>query len=161
MIVSRSVYMVRHPRGSYIVHPLLSLYVATPENRSIHWTLSSICKNIRLTSGSHSDTAHPPCDSPNSSRPFALGASNVCLVGENPTCSVPALYGRDARVYGHPITATHGMNTPPPFGTCLWFCRRFSSIGGNFSSRAFGVQDVPATDCSTVTPSVVSRSLSQ
>ena len=34
---------------------------------------------------------HPPCDSPNTSRRFALGASNVCLVRENPTCSVPAL----------------------------------------------------------------------
>ena len=30
-------------------------------------------------------------DSPNTSRGFALGASDVCLVGENPTCSVPAL----------------------------------------------------------------------
>ena len=29
------------------------------------------------------------CESPNTSRRFALGASNVCLVGENPTCSVP------------------------------------------------------------------------
>ena len=36
-------------------------------------------------------TAHPSCDSPNTSRRFALGASDVCLVGENPTCSVPAL----------------------------------------------------------------------
>ena len=33
----------------------------------------------------------------NSSRSFALDAtSNVCLVGENPTCSVPALQGREA-----------------------------------------------------------------
>ena len=31
------------------------------------------------------------CDSPNTPRRFALGASNVFLVGENPTCSVPAL----------------------------------------------------------------------
>ena len=29
----------------------------------------------------------------NPSRRFALGARNVCLVGENPTCSVPALWG--------------------------------------------------------------------
>ena len=36
--------MVRHPRGSYIVTPLLSLEVSTPENKSIHWTLSSIRK---------------------------------------------------------------------------------------------------------------------
>ena len=30
------------------------------------------------------------CDSPNTSRRFVLGASNACVVGENPTCSVPA-----------------------------------------------------------------------
>ena len=35
-IVPRGVYMVRHPGGSYIVNPLLSLEVATPENKSIN-----------------------------------------------------------------------------------------------------------------------------
>ena len=38
-----------------------------------------------------SDAAHPSCDSPNTSRRVALGASNVCLVDEISTCSVPAL----------------------------------------------------------------------
>ena len=32
------------------------------------------------------------------SRRFAIGARDVGLVGENPTCSVPALWG--VRVYG-------------------------------------------------------------
>ena len=44
------------------------------------------------------------CDSPNTSRRFALGASNVCLVGENPTCSFPALQGCEglwSHDYGH------------------------------------------------------------
>ena len=36
LVVSRSVNMVRHPRGSYIVLPLLSLDVAIPENKSTH-----------------------------------------------------------------------------------------------------------------------------
>ena len=37
---------------------------------------------------------HPSCDSPNTSRRFALGAtSNACLVGENTKCSVAALQG--------------------------------------------------------------------
>ena len=31
------------------------------------------------------------CDSPDTSQCFALGARNVCLVGENPTCTVPTL----------------------------------------------------------------------
>ena len=46
------VCMVKRPRDSYIVTSLVSLDVATPENNSIHWTLSSICKKICLTSGS-------------------------------------------------------------------------------------------------------------
>ena len=35
MIVSCSVYMVRHPRGSYIDFTLLSLEVATPETEQL------------------------------------------------------------------------------------------------------------------------------
>ena len=44
--------VVKHPRGSYIVTPLLFLEVATPESESIHSTMSSICKKVRLKSGS-------------------------------------------------------------------------------------------------------------
>ena len=33
MILSRSVYIVRHPRASCIVYPLLCLEVATPEKK--------------------------------------------------------------------------------------------------------------------------------
>lgn len=38
---SPSVYMVRHPRRSYIVYPLPSLEVASPKNKPINSTLSS------------------------------------------------------------------------------------------------------------------------
>ena len=41
---------------------------------------------------------------PPTSRRFALGASTVCLIGENPTCSVPALQGCEglwSYDYGH------------------------------------------------------------
>ena len=37
--------------------------------------------------------------------PALLGSSKACLVGENPTCSVPAL--RNARVYGGNTAAVH------------------------------------------------------
>ena len=47
----------------------------------------------RLTSDSKQDAAHPPCDSSNTSRRSALGASKIFLVDENPTYSVPALWG--------------------------------------------------------------------
>ena len=75
----------------YMVTPLLSLEVATPESKSIHSTLSSICKKVRLTSGFSRMQLSRSFDLPSTSRRFAkLGASNACLVGENPTCSVPA-----------------------------------------------------------------------
>ena len=50
------------------------------------------------------DASHPSCDSPNTSRRFELGARDVCLVGENPTFSVPALWGCEGiwpYDYGH------------------------------------------------------------
>ena len=72
-----------------MVYPLLSLEVATPENKSIHWALSSICKKVHLEAVF--SRMHASCDSPNISRQLALGASNAYLIGENPTWSVPAL----------------------------------------------------------------------
>ena len=58
------------------------------------------------------DAARPSRDSPNTSpRRFALGASNVCLVGENRRHS-PSRHCRDARVYGLTTTAMHDTSTP-------------------------------------------------
>ena len=37
----RGTYLSSPPRGSYIVYPLLSLELGTPENKSIRWTPSS------------------------------------------------------------------------------------------------------------------------
>ena len=51
-----------------------------------------------------------PCHSPNNSRRFALGASDVFLVK---TRRAPSRHCRDARVYGHTTTAMHDMSTPP------------------------------------------------
>ena len=68
--------------------------------QSISLALSSIGKRastkgaeVRLTSSSWKDAVHPSCDSPNTSRRFSLGASNVCLVGDNPTCSISDMVG--------------------------------------------------------------------
>ena len=45
---------------------------------------------------------------------FALGTSNVCLVGENPTCSL-SRHCRDEKVNGHTTTAMHDIEyTPVP-----------------------------------------------
>ena len=92
MVVSRGAGMVRRSRGTCIAHPLLSPGVATQKNKYFSFMLSSMCKKVRLNSGVlYQRAAHPSCDSPNTSRSFALGASDVCLDGENPTYSVPAL----------------------------------------------------------------------
>ena len=48
VVVAHIVYMFKEPRGSYMVYPLLSLDVATPENRSSHSTLV-----IRLQESRH------------------------------------------------------------------------------------------------------------
>ena len=90
--ISYMYIVVRHSRGSFIAYPLLYLQVATP------------AKNINSSEAFIHMQETPPherflvgCSSPfmrlapNISRRFALGASNVCLVGENPTCSVSAL----------------------------------------------------------------------
>ena len=67
---------------------------------------------VRLTRASWKDAAHPPCDSPSTSRRFALGASNACLVVK--TQRAPSRLSRDTRVYGHTTTAMHKPSTPPP-----------------------------------------------
>ena len=87
---------------------LLSLGVATPKRKNITPKLSSICKKItHKVPKAASQGVSPPHKgflvgrsspfmrfaetSPNTSQCFALGARDVCLVGENSTFSVPAL----------------------------------------------------------------------
>ena len=62
-----------------------------PPHPSIQSTpLSKYARKFRPTT---MDAAHSSFDTPNTSQSFALGSSNVCLVGERPTCSVLALQG--------------------------------------------------------------------
>ena len=70
-------------------HPT-RLEVATPETNQ----LVRRCHPCTRKSASHAVLSRmqlTSCDSPNTSRCFPLGARDVCLVGENPTCCVPAL----------------------------------------------------------------------
>ena len=57
--------------------------------------------------------AQPSCDSPNTSRSFALGARSAWSVKTRPA---PSRHCRDARVYSHTTTAIHDISTPtsPP-----------------------------------------------
>ena len=105
--------MVRQPRGSYVVHPLLSLKVAMLEKKSMKWTLSSICKSASKAVLSRMQvTLH-------ATRPTPHGASR--LVQEMFAWSVktrraPSRHCSNARVYGHTTTAMHASFTraPPP-----------------------------------------------
>ena len=101
---------------------VLSLGVATSGGkRVVHSTLSSICKKLRRRCRNPADMRFlvgcsplPPCNSPNTSRRFALGARNVCLMK---TRCAPSRHCSDARVYGHTTTAMNNMSTPPPRAT--------------------------------------------
>ena len=47
MIASRSVNIVRHPRGNYII-PIAVSGVAAPEKKVTRWSLSSISKKVGI-----------------------------------------------------------------------------------------------------------------
>ena len=101
MLRQQNVFQVRFggryraTRSRKITHPL-SLEVATPESKSIsldaviHMQESPPHKRLFLVPGRMQ--LSPFMRLASTSRRFALGgASDVYLVGENPTCSVPAL----------------------------------------------------------------------
>ena len=58
---------------------------------------------------SWSDAAHHSCDSPSPS----VRAIHLCIVGESPTCSVPALWTREG-LRPHASPPCMNMDTPPP-----------------------------------------------
>ena len=97
--------------------PARGLEGAAPGNKSVNSTLASICKKDRNTMPTSApqavlggDAAHPSCDSRNTSHRFAHGAKNVCLVRENPTCSVPTLKGCQGLCSNDCSMATHDNN---------------------------------------------------
>ena len=91
------------------MYPLLSLEVATPENKSTHWTLSS----IRM-SASKAVLCRMPLTL-HATRPAPHGASRLVQamrVWSVKTRRAPFRHCRDARVYGY--TTTVMCDTPPP-----------------------------------------------
>ena len=103
-------YMVRHPRGSYMVYPLL--WPHRKRNQFI-WRWHPYARKSAsqaVLSGMHA--AHAPCDSPDTSRRFGLGASNAWSMK---TRRDPSRHCRDARVYDHMTTSIHDdEHTFPP-----------------------------------------------
>ena len=121
MIAFRSVNLVRHPRGSYIVIPIAVSGVTGPEikkyligavihkQESRHKMPKSV---LRVVLGRMQFNLRVNRQTPHGAS-LALGASNACpwLVK---TRRAPSRYGRDAKVYGHTTTAMHKLSTPPP-----------------------------------------------
>ena len=81
-------------------------------------------------------SVHPSCDSSNTSRRFALGASNVCLVGENPTCSVPVAMRGSLVIRLRPFT--NFEYTPPPAASIHSACL-FSTDTMRYTCTVFAV----------------------
>ena len=110
MVVSRSVSMVRQPRGSCIV--TTSLEVATPENEInscdavIHMQKKSVSKAAlcRVQPALHVTRRTPH---------GALRLVQAVSAWSVKPRRAPSRHCRDARVYGHTTTPIYGMSTPP------------------------------------------------
>ena len=88
--------------GRHLASPQLASGYAIHAQQSTHKVPKSASQAVlsRMQLTFHATRRTPP----NTSRRFVLGASNVCLVGENPTCSVPASLGCEglwSYDYGH------------------------------------------------------------
>ena len=92
VMVSASMRVGHRPENTFQPFPPPAPYSSRKQSNSL--AMSSMSKKVgtRRRSPSYERFLDGllSCDSPNTSRRFVLGASNVCLVGENPTCSVPA-----------------------------------------------------------------------
>ena len=82
-----------HPFTRHLQHPYKKDACNTPNtppNHNPHLTRLQHTSNTPFIPNTPPSLLNPT-HSPNTSRRLAFGASNVCLVGENPTCAVPAL----------------------------------------------------------------------
>ena len=121
----RSVNMVRHPRGSYMVIHIAVSGFGTQENKvqligaviREQESRRKVPKSVLRAALERNAVLQPSCDSPNTSRRFALGSSMASWLAK--TRRAPSRH-RDARVYGHTTTATHKTSIPsppPPFSS--------------------------------------------
>ena len=101
--VSRSAYMVRYPRGSYLLLSLSSGHTRKQINSFdavIHTPERPPLKRFLVSIG---------CSSPVMRHRTVLRAwCKQCLRGRSKTRRAPSRHYRDARVYGHTATAMHG-----------------------------------------------------
>ena len=114
--------------GTTRTRPLHRIFIAASERVHTRKQIKSFDAAMHMQGGNVSQAllskiqlTHS-CDSPNTfTFRVALGASNVSLVGANPTCSAPALKGCEG-LYGHAAKAMHGMSTHTPLPYSLPVC---------------------------------------
>ena len=123
--------MVRHPRGSFIVYPLLSPEAATPKKQN---QVLRRCRLYARKSASRAVlsrmqfTLHATRPTPHGASRSVLTMSVWSMKARRPTyrnC-------RHARVYGHTTPAVHDMSTHTPL-----FCLRLTSASGATDSLFF------------------------
>ena len=108
MIVSRSDYMGRHPRGSYIVYSWMSLEVATPEKKQ----LAGRCHPYARKSASKAVPSRMKL-ALHATRPTPHGASRLVQARSawtGKTRRAPSGHCSDEKVYGNTTTAAHKKN---------------------------------------------------
>ena len=111
-IASRSVNMVRHPRGSCLwsdhirkQSKLIGDVIHKQESRHKmpKFVLRAVLGRMQLTLHATRRTPH--------GAPRLVRAMSAWLVE---TRRAPSRHSRDARIYGHTTTAMHKRSTPPP-----------------------------------------------
>ena len=141
MVASRSVDILRHPRGSYIeitivvsgvAHQKTKLLIGAvihgQENR--HKVPKSV---LRVVLGRMRFTLRATRRTPHGAMRL-VHAMSAWLVK---TRRAPSRHSRDARVYGHTTTAMHILSTPPLPPPFLWPLLHNDDIinGANAPSR--------------------------
>ena len=127
MLASRSVNIVRHPRGSYIVTPFC-LWSGHTRKQSNSLALPSTSQEsrrkvpnsvFRAVLGRMQFTLHATRRTLDGASRL-VQVSNVCLVRENLTCSVPASSGCEGqRSYDYGHAQTEYTAPPPPLSGSL------------------------------------------
>ena len=90
MVASRNANVIRHSRGSYKEVPIAVSGVAKPKNKYILLALSFMNKEFgeRLSYECSFEGCYLPLIRLTEHLAAIAGSSNICIVGDTPTCSL-------------------------------------------------------------------------
>ena len=115
MVVSRCVYLVRHPRGSCIVYPI-AVYGMWPheETNQVIRRCRPCARNARLVIGSYSSRMKLTFHATRRTSQCASRLVQAMSAWSLKTRRAPNRRCRNARVYGRTTTAMHDTSASPP-----------------------------------------------